>query len=60
MVELTIVIVAVVFLAVYFLPWIVASNRGHRNTVAIFILNLFLGWSFIAWIVALVWAFTND
>ena len=60
MVELTIVIVAVVFLAVYFLPWIVAANRGHRNTVAIFILNLFLGWSFIAWIIALVWAFTND
>ena len=40
----------------YFLPSIIALMRGKRNTLAIFLLNLFLGWSVIGWIVALVWA----
>jgi hypothetical protein len=44
----------------YFLPAIVAMCRRHRNTAAILILDLLLGWSFIGWVVALVWAFTND
>jgi hypothetical protein len=46
--------------AVYFLPAIVARKRNHRNTVAIFVLNLFLGWTLIGWVAALVWALTND
>ncbi|MGI9229089.1 MAG: superinfection immunity protein [Gammaproteobacteria bacterium] len=42
----------------YFLPFIIAINRGHHNTAAIFVLNLFLGWTFLGWVVALVWSFT--
>ncbi len=42
----------------YFLPAFVAFMRGHQNTVAIFLVNLLLGWTFIGWVVALVWAFT--
>jgi hypothetical protein len=34
-------------LLIYFLPFFVAAMRGHQNTAAIFILNLFLGWSFV-------------
>jgi hypothetical protein len=45
-------------LILYFLPTIVASNRRHPNTTAIFVLNLLAGWSFIGWVGALVWAFT--
>ncbi len=45
--------------AAYFLPTIVAAARGHRQTLAIFILNLFLGWSGLGWVVALIWACTN-
>jgi len=44
----------------YFAPTIVAGSRGKNNTGAIFILNLFLGWCLIGWVVALVWAFTKD
>ncbi len=44
---------------VYFLPSFVAGLRGHQNAPAIFVLNLLLGWSFIGWAVALVWAFTE-
>lgn len=45
-----------VSLAIYFLPGIIAFARHHRNTVAIFLVNLFLGWTFIGWIVALIWS----
>jgi Superinfection immunity protein len=44
----------------YFLPWIIALVRSKRDTVAIFLLNLCLGWTFICWIVALVWAVKAD
>lgn len=44
----------------YFLPTIIAALKSKRDTVAIFLLNLFLGWSVIGWIVALVWAAKND
>jgi len=44
----------------YFLPTIIALIKSKRDTVAILLLNLFLGWSVIGWIVALVWAAKND
>jgi hypothetical protein len=46
------------FLAiVYFFPTIVGLR--HHNSTAIFLLNLFLGWTFVGWVVALVWAATR-
>lgn len=42
----------------YFLPALIAAMRGHHNTGAITMLNLFLGWTFLGWVIALVWAFT--
>ncbi len=44
----------------YFLPAIIAAVRSKRDTLAIFLLNLFLGWTFVGWIVALVWAVKAD
>ena len=44
----------------YFLPSIIALARSKRDLLAIFLLNLFLGWSVIGWIVALVWAAKSD
>jgi hypothetical protein len=43
---------------IYFLPSIVGYNKKNAN--AICILNLFLGWTFIGWVVALVWATSKD
>ena len=43
---------------VYFLPGIVAHMRGHHQENAIVLLNLFLGWTFIGWVAALVWSAT--
>lgn len=48
-----------ILLAAYFIPTIVASAREHHNTTAIFWVNLLLGWSLAAWVVALVWAFSR-
>jgi hypothetical protein len=47
-------------MALYFLPTIVALARRKRNSGAIFALNLLLGWSFIGWVAALVWAVMTD
>jgi hypothetical protein len=41
---------------VYLAPAFIASARGHHQTMAIFVLNLFLGWTLLGWVGALVWA----
>ncbi len=41
---------------IYFLPFLIALIRNHIDSTAIFVLNLFLGWTFFGWVVALVWA----
>jgi hypothetical protein len=51
-----ILIGAVVGLGVYFLPTIIAMARNHKNKLAIFLLNLFAGWTFFGWVAALVWS----
>jgi Superinfection immunity protein len=44
----------------YFLPTIVAGARDHANAAAVFVLNLLLGWTFVGWVAALVWALAGD
>lgn len=43
--------------ALYMLPTYEAWNRQHENLMAVGLLNLFLGWTFIGWVAAMVWAF---
>ena len=52
-------ILAIVFVP-YFLPTIIALVRKKRNTAAIVVLNLLVGWTVVGWIVALVWALAQD
>jgi hypothetical protein len=40
----------------YFLPTIIAMLRRTNSTGGIFVLNFFLGWTFIGWVASLVWA----
>jgi hypothetical protein len=44
------------FGALYFLPAIVAAARHTHNATGVLLLNLFLGWTMIGWVVALVMA----
>ena len=48
--------VVAITLGIYFIPAIVAAFKQHHNQTAIFFLNMFLGWTFIGWVAALVWA----
>lgn len=47
-----------VSLFLYFLPAYLARNKP--NFTAILLLNLLAGWTFIGWIVALVWALSSQ
>lgn len=40
----------------YFLPAVLAYAHSHRQTPAILVVNLFLGWTLIGWVGALVWS----
>lgn len=51
-------VVILLILGIYFLPGIIASGRQHPNSIAIFLLNLFLGWTFLGWFAALIWSAT--
>lgn len=49
-------VIGLACLCLYFLPSGIAQHRNHPSVVGIFLLNLFLGWSLVGWVVALVWA----
>jgi hypothetical protein len=44
----------------YFLPSLIAIARSKRDIAGIVLLNFFLGWTMIGWVVALVWAVKAD
>lgn len=54
-----IVLLAIFLLVIYFLPTIVAINRSHPNKTPIFIINLFLGFTLLVWVISLAWAFVR-
>lgn len=47
-------------IAAYLLPSLIAISRKHNAAVGIFVLNLFLGWTVLFWIIALVWSFSPN
>jgi hypothetical protein len=53
-------IALLIIVGLYFLPAIVAFNRNRHNKGAIFVLNLFLGWTVLGWVVSMVWAVSSS
>jgi hypothetical protein len=45
-----------IIVVIYFIPAFVAALRRHNDENAIAVLNIFLGWTVIGWVAALVWA----
>ncbi|MEK7613668.1 MAG: superinfection immunity protein [Patescibacteria group bacterium] len=57
---ITLIIGILLCLTIYMLPAGIGIIRGRSNAGAIFVLNLFLGWTLIGWVIALVWAVADD
>jgi|SRR5438132_13592811 len=53
-------LVIVVSIGIYFIPYILARQNKKQNAEAIGALNFFLGWTLVGWVVALVWAMSKD
>ena len=51
-------VVFLILLGIYLLPAIVATIRSHHNVASIWIINLFLGWTFLGWVIALAMSFS--
>ena len=49
----TVLFVLAIMLAAYFAPTIIAAARQHHQMGPILVINLFLGWTFIGWVIAL-------
>src|SRR5260370_41568419 len=48
---------ALLLRALYILPGIIATSRHTKNATQTWIINLFLGWTFVGWVVALAMAY---
>ena len=53
---LIIIIWGILGLLIYFIPTFIARKKNHLQKTAITLVNIFLGWTFVGWVVALVWA----
>jgi hypothetical protein len=47
---------AILFLVLYFVPSLLGFGMKHKSSASILVVNLFLGWTFVGWVVALAWA----
>ena len=56
--EVTMIFIYTIGFFIYFLPTIIGWDK--RNSNAILALNLFLGWTFLGWVLALVWSLSKD
>lgn len=45
-----------VCIAGYLSPTLVAAARNHQDYWRIFVVNLFLGWTVVGWMIALIWS----
>lgn len=50
---------ALVGFIIQLIPGIIASMRGHSSAAAIWCLCIFLGWTGVGWILALVWSLAD-
>ena len=51
-----VILLGILLVLFYFIPAFVANEKNHPQASAITILNLFLGWTLLGWVIALVWA----
>jgi len=54
------IILIIAAIMAYFVPTIIAVQDKKQNKTAIIALNVLAGWTFIGWVIALVWALTKE
>lgn len=54
------IFLVIILALIYIAPIIVARVREHPQYGAIAALNILLGWTFVGWVLSLVWALTNQ
>ncbi len=54
------IILIIAAILAYFVPTIIAVQDKKQNKTAIIALNVLAGWTFIGWVIALVWALTKE
>jgi len=54
--DIKVAILMLLAVLIYILPSFVADKRKHPQNGPITIINLFLGWTLIGWVIALAWA----
>lgn len=54
------VVICIFGFLIYIIPSFIAFSRGHSNALAICVLNILLGWTFLGWAISLVWSFTSQ
>ncbi|NIG13009.1 superinfection immunity protein [Pantoea sp. Al-1710] len=57
---MTSLFLTLILLPLYFLPTFVGILRFRLNIWAIMLTNIFLGWTVIGWMIALIWAMSYD
>lgn len=48
------------FVVFFFAPSLVAWQRKHNNRAPIILMNILLGWTVIGWVIAIIWAWTDN
>ena len=54
------ILLAVVVIAIYLLPAIVADRTKRRSVLPLALFNVLLGWTIVGWFAALYWALHPD
>lgn len=57
-VEFILIALIALILPIYLLPGTIAFKRKHHHIVPIIIINILLGWTFVAWVVCVAWSFS--
>jgi hypothetical protein len=47
-------------ISIYFMPLALALHRQCKSSGGVAVVNIFLGWTFIGWVVALAWAASGE
>ena len=51
-----IIVMTLLIFVGYFLPTFIALIRRYNDSLGIMTLNILLGWTFVGWVVALIWS----